>query len=494
MPSAHTTKNGTLGWRFENSYARLPEHFYTRLSPETVNAPECVIVNHALGTVLGLSLDQATKAELAQIFSGNALPEGAEPIAQAYAGHQFGHFTYLGDGRAHLLGEHLTPDGTRVDIQLKGSGQTPYGLRGDGKAALEPMLREYIISEAMYALGIPTTRSLAVVSTGEPVMRETVLKGAVLTRIASSHVRCGTFEYLAAEQDKEGLRRLADYTIDRHYPDIKDDASPPLALIDQVMTRHIALVVQWLRVGFIHGVMNTDNMALSGETIDYGPCAFMDNYDPNRVFSSIDQIGRYAFANQPRIAKWNLARFAETLLPLIDPNDMESAMKQAEKVLDAFDTRFQTAWRAMMRGKLGLCGEEPDDNALIGSFLQWMQRHERDYTNSFQDLMGDALPEDEAYESEAFVAWHEQWQKRRALHASSREASLAVMREHNPYIIPRNYRVEEALADAEDHADYTKLHALLQALAQPYDENDAFEELTIPPGPAQYSYRTFCGT
>lgn len=482
-----------MGWNFDNSYARLPEHFYTRVAPLQARKPRVVMINHALANELGLTLDNYPEKALAQLFSGNRLPKESEPLAQAYAGHQFGHFTVLGDGRAHLIGEHVTPEGKRIDIQLKGSGRTPYGRRGDGRAALGPMLREYIISEAMHALGVPSTRSLAVVTTGEPVYRETILQGAVLTRIASSHLRIGTFEYLAAQNDVEGLQRLADYTIGRHYPEIKASDQPYLDLIKAVMERQIALIVNWLRIGFIHGVMNTDNMTLSGETIDYGPCAFMDTYDPQTVFSSIDQMRRYAYANQPHIAQWNLARFAETLLPLLH-KDTKQATGLAEDTIQSFNAPFQNAWLAMMRRKLGLTREEKEDAQLIGDLLQWMQYHHCDYTNTFYNLISENMPDGEHYRSEEFCGWWQRWQKRLQQNSEPLQSSFRLMRANNPAVIPRNHKVEEALSSAEEHSDPDKLQTLLQVLLEPYSAKQALPEFCLPPKPEERVYQTFCGT
>ncbi len=483
----------SINWTFDNSYAQLPEHFYTRMDPIPVENPKLVIVNHALADALGLHLNNYSDDELAAFFSGNVLPDGAEPIAQAYAGHQFGHFTILGDGRAHLIGEHIAPDGKRVDIQLKGSGKTPYGRRGDGRAALGPMLREYIISEAMHALNIPTTRSLAVVTTGEPVYRETILQGAILTRVASSHLRVGTFEYLAAQKDTEGLKQLVDYAIERHYPDLKASKQPYLDLIKAMMERQIALIVDWLRVSFIHGVMNTDNMTISGETIDYGPCAFMDTYDPQTVFSSIDQMGRYAYANQPHIAQWNLARFAEALLPLLH-EDIEQSVALVEDVIQSFNTSFQHAWLAMMRSKLGLFGKEKEDEQLIGELLQWMQRHHMDYTNTFRALICKTTPEGEYFETEEFQDWWQRWQNRIKKNNTPLESSLRLMHATNPAVIPRNHKVEEALSAAEEQRDFSKLHKLLEVIANPYQENPEDAEFQQPPTPEERVYQTFCGT
>jgi uncharacterized protein YdiU (UPF0061 family) len=463
------------------------------MNPVPVQNPHIVIMNHALADQLGLTLNDVSEEELAQLFSGNALPEGAEPISQAYAGHQFGHFAVLGDGRAHLLGEHITPDGERVDIQFKGSGQTPYARRGDGRAALGPMLREYIISEAMHALNIPTTRSLAVVTTGEPVYRETILQGAILTRVASSHLRVGTFEYLAAKQDIEGLKQLANYAIDRHYPDLKESDQPYLDLIKAVMKRQITLIVDWLRVGFIHGVMNTDNMIISGETIDYGPCAFMDTYDPQTVFSSIDQMGRYAYANQPHIAQWNLARFAEALLPLLDEN-IEQAAKLAEEVIQSFNTSFQRAWLAMIRNKVGLFGKEKEDEKLTGDLLRWTQRHHLDYTNTFRALISEMIPEGQYFKTEEFRSWWNHWQIRLKQNNKPLQSSFELMRANNPAIIPRNHNVEEALLAAEENSDFSKLHDLLKVLATPYEDNSQYAEFCELPTPDERVYQTFCGT
>ncbi len=481
------------GWNFDNSYIRLPNHFYARTEPVVVQEPSIVIINNTLAKKLGINLDGYSQEELAEFLAGNTIPQGSEPIAQAYAGQQFGHFTMLGDGRAHLLGEHITPDNKRVDIQLKGSGKTPFSRRGDGRAALGPMLREYIISEAMHALGIPTTRSLAVVTTGEAVYRETMLQGAILTRVAASHIRVGTFEYFAAQEDSEGLRQLADYTIDRHYPELKNSENPYLDLIKAVMQRQINLIVEWLRVGFIHGVMNTDNMAISGETIDYGPCAFMDAYDPQTVFSSIDRNGRYAYANQPHIAQWNLARFAESLLPLLH-DDIETAAALAEAVIQSFNAPFQKAWLSMMRQKLGLFGEEKQDEQLIGDLLKWMQRHHMDYTNTFRALISKTIPEGEPYQEEAFRSWWQKWQERLAQNSKPLKSSFCLMRANNPMVIPRNHKVEEALSTAEQHSDFSKLHILLNALSKPYEDISEFATFRKPPKPEEQVMQTFCGT
>lgn len=490
MPSSKSN-HLNMGWNFDNSYSKFPEHFFTRMSPIQVSEPNVVIINEALCQELGLNLQGFSKQYLAQLFSGNVIPEGAEPIAQAYAGHQFGHFTYLGDGRAHLIGEHITPQGLRVDIQFKGSGKTPYGRRGDGRAALGPMLREYIISEAMFALGIPTTRSLAVVTTGEAVYREKELQGAILTRVASSHIRVGTFEFFSARNDIDGLKKLADYTIERHYPDVKNTDHPYLNLLIRIIEKQADLIVHWMRVGFIHGVMNTDNMALSGETIDYGPCAFMDAYDPATVFSSIDSMGRYAYGNQPVIAQWNLARFAETLLPLLDKNS-DKAVAMAEKAINDFPSVYVGKWRHMMRAKLGLFGENTDDE-LISDLLEWMRQHQADYTNTFLDLSKKERPKGEMYDDSNFQTWYGQWQARLKKNGQPIKSSLSVMIANNPAIIPRNHNVEHAL-DSAVKGDFTPFYALLSAIKEPYNDRPEIRAFQSPAPPGECVYQTFCGT
>ncbi|MBF0175786.1 MAG: YdiU family protein [Magnetococcales bacterium] len=481
------------GWKFANSYARLPEVMFTRLRPTVVNSPELVILNHALLEELGLRVAGSDDAACAQLFSGNRLPEGSEPLAQAYAGHQFGHFTMLGDGRAIVLGEHVTPSGKRVDIQFKGSGRTPYSRNGDGKAALGPMLREYIISEAMHGLGIPTTRSLAVVTTGEPVLRETVLPGAILTRVASSHLRVGTFQYLAMRRDVETLRVMVHHTIHRHYPDLATEENPPLALLRGVMQRQIDLVVDWMRVGFVHGVMNTDNVTLSGETIDYGPCAFMDIYDPTTVFSSIDHHGRYAFGNQPPILQWNLARFAETLLPLLH-DDHGKAVTLAEEVIHGSADLFAARWHAMMCAKLGIAGEDAEDTSLVANLLAWMRENRIDYTRTFRFLSIDSPPAEEIFQQRAFKEWHKKWQARLEREPLSRTASLELRRTRNPAIIPRNHKVEEALNTASEKGDLLLVKKLLEALSSPYDDHPELIPYQTLPEADNRVYQTFCGT
>ena len=489
-PTADAQHN--LGWKLECTYKSLPEHFFTHISPTPVKAPRIVMINHALAQSLGLDLQTSSDEDLAQLFSGNKLPEGATPIAQAYAGHQFGHFTMLGDGRAHLLGEQITPDGRRFDIQLKGSGQTLYSRRGDGRAALAPMLREYLISEAMCALGIPTTRSLAVVTSGEPVFRESVLQGAILTRVAASHIRVGTFEYAAAREDVEGLKSLADYSIARHYPDLQPHDQPYLAFLGAVIERQANLISAWMHIGFIHGVMNTDNMTISGETIDYGPCAFMDRFAMDTVFSSIDRHGRYAFGNQAPIAAWNLARLAEALLPLLH-EDINKAVDLAETAIDGYNTIVNETWLSGIRRKLGLFGEETDDLSLTQNLLEWMQDTGADYTTTFRQLISETMPTGEAYQSQAFQHWHQRWQARLSRNSKPLETSFCLMRDSNPVIIPRNQHVEDTL-DAAEQGNIKPFQALLEAVQKPFDATESNTMFRTPPPHAVRNYQTFCGT
>jgi uncharacterized protein YdiU (UPF0061 family) len=480
------------GWNLDHSYGALPGVFHRRIDPTAVRAPRLVILNHALGDALGLELASLPDDEVAALLAGNALPPGARPLAQAYAGHQFGHFTMLGDGRAILLGEQLAPDGTRHDIQFKGAGRTPFSRGGDGRAALGPMLREYLISEAMHALGIPTTRSLAVVATGEPVLRDGVLQGAVLTRTAASHLRVGTFEYAAGLGDRDALARLADYAIARHDPELVTHPGRYLALLEAVIARQARLVAAWMQVGFVHGVMNTDNMTLSGETIDYGPCAFMDRHALETVFSSIDRRGRYAYGNQPRIAQWNLARLAEALLPLLADSEPE-AIERAQAAIEAFDARFDDAWLTGMRRKLGLASAEPGDLALVRALLQWMQQAGADHTGTFRDLIAAGPPAASRYREPEFLAWHAQWSARLARQPGGAPAGHELMRGANPVVVPRNHKVEEALAAAGD-GDLQPFRALLEAVREPFAEapsNHAYRDPPLVPDPG---YRTFCGT
>ncbi|GIO01855.1 YdiU family protein [Brevibacillus laterosporus] len=481
------------GWNFDNSYARLPESFFSSLNLNPVRSPELIILNKKLAEALGLNMEALQSEDGVEVLAGNRIPEGAFPIAQAYAGHQFGHFTMLGDGRALLLGEQITPLGKRYDIQLKGSGKTQYSRRGDGRAALGPMLREYIISEAMHALGIPTTRSLAVVTTGETVIREADLPGAILTRVADSHIRVGTFQYVSKWGTIEDLRVLADYTLQRHFPEAEAGENPYLSLLKEVIDRQASLIAKWQLVGFIHGVMNTDNMAISGETIDYGPCAFMDAYDPATVFSSIDIQGRYAYGNQPRIAAWNLARFAETLLPLLH-DDHEQAVKLAQDAISDFTELYRSNWIAGMRAKLGICNEEKQDESLIEDLLTMMQKYRADYTNTFLALTFGRLEDTVLSGTSEFAQWHEMWQARRGRQQESKSTSYQLMQNSNPALIPRNHRVEEALESAVQQGDYSVMERLLVALSNPYAHSiEQAEYCTLPPQSA-IPYRTYCGT
>ncbi len=480
----------TIGWHFDNTYSKLSNTFKENIKPTPVHDPELVILNEELASTLNLDFSKTDKKKLAEIFSGNSIPEETNTIAQAYAGHQFGHFTMLGDGRAVLLGEHLVNNDNRFDIQFKGSGRTSFSRGGDGRAALGPMLREYIISEAIYSLNIPTTRSLAVVKTGEKVVRENLLQGAILTRVASSHLRVGTFQYIAATQNIENLNTLVNYTINRHYPEIKTSNSKALDLLNLVMEKQCQLVINWMRVGFIHGVMNTDNMAISGETIDYGPCAFMDHYDPKTVFSSIDKFGRYAFSNQPPITKWNLARFAECLIPLIDKNE-DAAIKLATDLIDNFQNIYENKWLNMMRDKLGLFGEDKNDKKLINDLFNWMEKNKADYTNTFCNLMN--INSDEIYKNNDFINWKIEWKKRTELNNSTKEKQIKLMKTNNPIVIPRNHKVDEALAEA-DKGNLDKMKKLLAILKNPYNNQNNIEQYQAPASSSNEKYQTFCGT
>ena len=481
------------GWHFDNSYARLPEVFHTRVNPTPVAQPRLVLFNRPLARSLGLDTAAFTDRDAAALFTGNQILPGAEPIAQAYAGHQFGNLTRLGDGRAILLGEHLTPGGERFDIQLKGAGPTPYSRRGDGRAALGPMLREYVISEAMHALGIPTTRSLAVAATGEPVFREQPLPGAILTRVAASHIRVGTFEYFAAMGDTDALRLLTDHTLRCHFPDRAESDHPALGLLEEVMERQASLIAHWMRVGFVHGVMNTDNMALSGETLDYGPCAFLDAYDPAAVFSSIDHQGRYAFGQQPSIAAWNLARLAEALLPILHPKP-ETALARANTAIDSFSERFHRHWLAAMRAKLGLFSAEPGDASLADELLRAMHQARADYTHTFRNLWSHDTAEPILPADDRFTTWHRRWTERLARQPQPGTEVARLMNAHNPAVIPRNHVVEAALAAATIQNDLTPLERLHAALTTPYDTADQPVGLLNPPPPGTPTCRTFCGT
>ena len=489
----------TRQFAFDNSYARELEGFYVSCKAAQVARPALVKLNYQLAEELGLDAAALDSEEGARIFAGNEIPLGAQPLAQAYAGHQFGGFSpQLGDGRALLLGEVIDRKGQRRDIQLKGSGSTPFSRNGDGRAALGPVLREYLIGEAMHALGIPTTRALAAVTTGELIHRETPLPGAVLTRIAASHIRVGTFQLFAARGEQEKVRRLADYVIERHYPELKGHANLYLALLHSVCDRQAALVASWMHVGFIHGVMNTDNMTISGETIDYGPCAFMDQYDPATVFSSIDTHGRYAYANQPKIAQWNLARLAETLLPLIDA-DSNRAIARATEVIHAFPEQYERHWLQGMRAKLGLLSENEADLNLATGFIAAMVKQKVDYTLAFRYLADAVLGDEDKIralfaDASAYDLWSEHWRARLAREEVTPEGRAQAMRRINPAFIARNYRVEQALSAAVERGDYAPFETLLKILAHPFDEQPEFAAFAEPALEGQEGYRTFCGT
>ena len=476
------------GWNLQSSYTQISDKLFSELKPDAVTNPSTVIVNNELAKKLGLNLKGMSKKDLSNLFSGNTLPHGSKPFAQAYAGHQFGQFTILGDGRAHIVGEQVTPDGEIFDIQYKGSGRTPYSRGGDGKAALGPMLREYLISEAMYYLGIPTTRSLAVVETGEKVYREVPLKGSILTRVASSHIRIGTFQFLAAHKDYEGMKSLLDFSIKRHFSNLKFSENLAIEFIKAVMQKQINLIVEWMRVGFIHGVMNTDNSTISGETIDYGPCAFMDHYDANTVFSSIDTQGRYSFANQPSIIQWNLVRLAECLLPLIDKDEKRS-IEIAQNLINTFSSLFKDKWLQMMKKKLGINDHSEDDEELINNLIKWMQQKKPDFTNTFCNLMNYDHADDEEFEDDEFNNWKREWKKR----VESKE-HLDVMISCNPTLIPRNYLVEEALSEAETDGKFDKFNELNEIISSPYQLKKVNIKYLETPSKTNIPYKTFCGT
>ena len=481
----------TIGWCFDNTYYKLPNSFKENIKPIPVKKPELIILNKNLTKELNLDFSNLNNKEISEIFAGNSLPKGSNSIAQAYAGHQFGHFTMLGDGRAVLIGEHLSKKKDRYDIQFKGSGKTAFSRNGDGRAALGPMLREYIVSEAMHNLSIPTTRSLAVVKTGEEVIRETSLHGAILTRVALSHIRVGTFQYIAARQKKDELKTLLNYVIKRHYPNIENSKNKAIDLLKTVLDKQIDLVVNWMRVGFIHGVMNTDNMSISGETIDYGPCAFMDTYDPKTVFSSIDQMGRYAYCNQPIITKWNLSRFAECLIPLID-QDQNKAIQLATEIINTFEKKYEEKWLNMMRDKLGLYGADEKDKFLILDLLTWMHQKKIDYTNTFCHLMNFKIQKIKNYEDNIFQNWKKRWQKRLSTNNNTPEKYIKLMRSVNPLVIPRNHKVEEVLHEANQN-NLKPINQLLEILNNPYTEQKNIIEYQIP-SISNEKYQTFCGT
>ena len=480
-----------INWNFDNTYFNLSEPFREKINPSPVKKPEIILLNNDLAKLLNLDFSKISNSELSNIFSGNLLPAGSNSIAQAYAGHQFGHFTMLGDGRAILLGEHVSQSNKKYDIQFKGSGKTAFSRNGDGRAALGPMLREYIISEAMNALKIPTTRSLAVVKTGELIQREKALQGAILTRVASSHIRVGTFQYIAARQKNDELKTLLDYTIDRHYPEIKNSNNQALDLLNRLIERQCDLVVNWMRVGFIHGVMNTDNMTVSGETIDYGPCAFMDAYDPKTVFSSIDQNGRYAYCNQPGITKWNLARFAECLIPFFEKNQ-KKAIQIATETINDFEKKYEEKWMNMMRNKLGISGSDNKDKPLILDLLTWMHEKKADYTNTFCHLMNLDPKKEKIFEDSKFIVWKKRWKERLLKNDNNQIKSKELMKNNNPLVIPRNHKIEEALEAAELN-DMKPINKILEILKNPYDKQSEIIDYQYPSKSSE-KYQTFCGT
>ncbi|MBT4803919.1 MAG: YdiU family protein [Legionellales bacterium] len=480
------------GFNFDTTYTGLPSCFFTHNSPDLVIDPKLIILNSSLAQELGLDFENMSFDEQAKLFAGNVIPEHVKPFSQAYAGHQYGHFTFLGDGRAHILGEHVTPAGARFDIQFKGSGCTPYSRRGDGKAALGPMLREYIISEAMHHLGVPTTRSLAVVTTGEKIMRESLLPGAILTRVARSHIRVGSFEFASVSGGKNDIRSLVDYTVKRHYPEIIGGDNDALSLLNAVISNQAKLLVNWMRVGFIHGVMNTDNVSIVGDTIDYGPCAFLDSYKADTVFSSIDKDGRYAFSNQAKICQWNVAIFAETLLPLLDSN-INKAVSVARDAIDDFFNIYQQSWLNMMCAKLGLFGFLNGDGALINDLLAWMSKHNADYTNTFYDLAHKDMPVGKIYEDDDFQDWYQRWSLRIKQNKCSWGKSQSMMRENNPAVIPRNHKVHEVLEAAAAN-NLAPLSNFLQVLQHPYNYDSTPNIYQLPPKPRECIYQTFCGT
>jgi len=503
-PAATGPAGESVRFGFENTYARLPERFYSRLAPTPVAAPGLVKLNVELARKLGLDPEALASGQGIEMLAGNRVAEGSEPLAMAYAGHQFGHFVpQLGDGRANLLGEVKGLDGARYDIQLKGSGPTAFSRGGDGRAGLGPVLREYIVSEAMAALGVPTTRALAAVTTGERVLRETALPGAVLTRVAASHLRVGTFQYFAARRDTEGIRTLADYAIGRHYPEALKATQPYRALLDGVIARQARLIAQWMLIGFVHGVMNTDNCAISGETIDYGPCAFMEAYDPATVFSSIDAQGRYAYGNQPRIALWNLVRLAEALLPVlvVEAGSEEAAMASAQEALGGFEPEFEAARSAGFRRKVGLLTEREGDAELIEDLLERMAANKADFTLTFRRLCdaaagaeGDGGVRALFANPEAYEAWAVRWRRRLAEEAEDAKASAAAMRAVNPAYIPRNHLVEAAIEAATWRQDFGPFEEMVEVLSRPFEERAGLERYAAAARPEEYVSRTFCGT
>ncbi len=487
------------GFEFDNTYARELEGFYVPSKATEVPNPQLLRLNRGLAEELGLDPDALSSDQGTAIFAGNELPEGSRPLAQAYAGHQFGHFVpQLGDGRALLLGELIDRNGKRRDIQIKGSGRTPFSRGGDGKAAISPVLREYLISEAMHALGIPTTRALAGVATGEGILRESVLPGAVLTRVAASHIRIGTFQFFAARGETEKVKQLADYSIARHYPELDESDNPYLGFLAAVCDAQAGLIARWMHVGFVHGVMNTDNMTISGETIDYGPCAYIDAYDPDAVFSSIDTQGRYAYGQQPLIARWNLGRLAETLLPLINA-DMNRANQLAGDTVNAFADRYAARWLDGMRAKLGLVSSEDDDLDLANGFLIALRGQSADYTLAFRRLSLAAQGDDDTLRTlledpSAYDLWADRWRARLSRESVGAKARAQAMNRVNPIYIPRNHKVEEVLVSAAENQTLEPFEALIEVLERPFDEKEGLEDYALP-APASFGpYSTFCGT
>ena len=489
MPKVDVIKNNRIfaGLNFDNSYAKLPSHFYSNTHPVPVNKPSLIKLNVQLAKELGLNIKELRGKKGAEFFSGNIIAPGSAPISLAYAGHQFGSFMpQLGDGRAVLLGEIIDKNCRRFDIQLKGSGQTPFSRRGDGRASLGSVIREYIVSEAMYALGISTTRSLAFVTTGEPVFRETALAGAIITRVASSHIRIGMFEYFAARGDLEALKTLSDYAISRHYPDCAREENPYISLLKKVMDAQAKLIASWMSVGFIHGVMNTDNTSIAGETIDYGPCAFMDEYNPSQVFSSIDRDGRYAYANQPYIAQWNLARFAQALLPLLDKN-IEKSVEIAEEVISSFSPIYESYWIDGMRKKIGLFTKDEGDIKLINDLLNIMHKNRLDFTNTSRKLSnGVYIPE--------FHGWEQAWKSRMSEENKDLDTHFELMQSVNPAFIPRNHRIEEVIKAAVEDADFSIMEEMINVLSNPYNDQPEFLSYATPPKTEDRVTATFCGT
>lgn len=485
-------KNIQTGFNFDNSYINLPKEFYSHVNLKPVKSPKLVILNNNLASSLGLSLEFLKSSKGISILSGNTKADDGAYISQAYAGHQFGHFTMLGDGRALLIGEQITPSNQRFDIQLKGSGRTPFSRGGDGRAVLGPMLREYIISEAMHGLKIPTTRSLSVISTGEDVYREEIKQGAILTRVASSHIRFGTFEFASYFLDKDKLKQLADYTIKRHFPFISDEQNKYVSLLEEVIKLHASLVAKWQCVGFIHGVLNTDNMSICGETIDYGPCAFMDTYDPKTVFSSIDTAGRYSYQNQVAMVSWNLCRFAETLLPLIS-DDEDKAIDIAQDCLAKFTDLAISNLILGMCSKIGIFEPDSNDESLLNGLLDMMKKYKEDYTNTFLALTFKDFPKSRMFVTDEFSVWYKKYQDRIKSQGKSKEEVFNLMKNSNPAVIPRNHRVEEALSAAEN-GDFSVMNNLLKALANPFEHSDFQKEYSKPAPKSQCDYKTYCGT